>query len=231
MIVLVVVVDSPDRTLAAADRALVRRAARGDPEAMQRLVERHRPVLHAVARRYGRSGVDEEDLVGEVAVTLLADDRRLLREYEPRRPFAALVFTIGLRTARRMADRAAREQPAAVRDLPEEFEPCLVLRSPASPEADLLRNEDRRAVREAFARLSERDRRVLVLRCVAELPYRDVAGVLGVAEGTARKRVFDALRRLRGILEERAPQVFEQLGSGETQARPDGGGRRRRAEA
>jgi RNA polymerase sigma factor (sigma-70 family) len=49
----------------------------------------------------------------------------------------------------------------------------------------------------AVASLTPALRSAVVLRYVADRPYRDVAGALGVSEATARQRVHAALQKLR----------------------------------
>jgi RNA polymerase sigma-70 factor (ECF subfamily) len=58
------------------------------------------------------------------------------------------------------------------------------------------------AVARALGQLHRRDRDVLVLYAVAELPYAEIAEALGIAEGTVRSR----LNRARRILKETIDQ-------------------------
>jgi RNA polymerase sigma-70 factor (ECF subfamily) len=55
-------------------------------------------------------------------------------------------------------------------------------------------------VRAALDALPERDREVLVLRFLEDLPTAEAAAVLGVGEGALKMRVVRALQRLRELL-------------------------------
>jgi RNA polymerase sigma-70 factor (ECF subfamily) len=56
----------------------------------------------------------------------------------------------------------------------------------------------RRAVlREALGELSERERQVLILRLYLDLPWGEVASVVGLTEAGARTRYYRAMERLR----------------------------------
>jgi RNA polymerase sigma-70 factor (ECF subfamily) len=73
---------------------------------------------------------------------------------------------------------------------------------PAEPEARDAFELRRRAgaVRDALGRLRPSEREALVLRYVADLNHREIAGALELDEATARKRVSRALAKLRSVL-------------------------------
>lgn len=85
--------------------------------------------------------------------------------------------------------RARRESPQA--DLPD------VAQRDSTGTTDL-----RLLLRAALARLTPRQRAVLVLRYVEDLPDREVAGLLGISVGTVRSTAHRSLARLREIAPE-----------------------------
>jgi RNA polymerase sigma-70 factor (ECF subfamily) len=66
--------------------------------------------------------------------------------------------------------------------------------------AGLERDDAARAFWCSFRELSARDREILTLRHFQELPYREIARVLEIPEGTVMSRLFHARRRLRDAL-------------------------------
>lgn len=62
---------------------------------------------------------------------------------------------------------------------------------------------------EALARLTPRQRSVVVLRYYDDLPERATADVLGISVGTVKSTTYDALRRMR----ETSPELAELLGT------------------
>jgi RNA polymerase sigma-70 factor (sigma-E family) len=68
--------------------------------------------------------------------------------------------------------------------------------------------EDQLVVRRALGRLTERQRRVLVLRHFDDLTERETAAVLGVSIGTVKSQNAAALARLR----EGAPELLDLIG-------------------
>ena len=64
------------------------------------------------------------------------------------------------------------------------------------PERALAFEERRRLVAEGLARLPERERAAIVLLDIEGLSTAEVAGILGVEEGTVRSQVFSARLKL-----------------------------------
>jgi RNA polymerase sigma-70 factor (sigma-E family) len=64
--------------------------------------------------------------------------------------------------------------------------------------------EDREVLRAALARLPRRQRAVLVLRYLCDLPIDEVAVVLGCAPGTVKSQASRGLTTLRRLIGERA---------------------------
>jgi RNA polymerase sigma factor (sigma-70 family) len=61
--------------------------------------------------------------------------------------------------------------------------------------------DDRLMIRSALARLPERQRIVIVLRFLCDLPVAEVARLVGRSEGTVKSRTATALAALRRSLE------------------------------
>jgi len=66
----------------------------------------------------------------------------------------------------------------------------------------LERQETASSVHDALARLRDRDREVLALRYLEELPFAQVAARMNVSESAAKVRCHRALTRLRIVLED-----------------------------
>jgi RNA polymerase sigma-70 factor (ECF subfamily) len=76
----------------------------------------------------------------------------------------------------------------------------LVLAPGPSPSGHLILAELRDRVHAALARLSERDREVLVLRYLEQMATAEIAAVLGATIGSVKVRHLRALERLRALL-------------------------------
>jgi RNA polymerase sigma-70 factor (ECF subfamily) len=186
---------------------LVEQAARGDDQARQQLLSRHRQRLRRmVALRLSRrlaARVDPSDVVQEA----LAQAAHQLDDYLRDRPLPfypwlrKLAWERLVKLHRRHIEAGrrsvSREEPPALPDESAlELADRLVAAGPGPAEA-ALRAELRQRVRAALDRLAAGDREVLVLRFLERLSTTEVAAVLGVTPGAVKLRQMRALDRLR----------------------------------
>jgi RNA polymerase sigma-70 factor (ECF subfamily) len=197
---------------------LIERAARGDALARQELLVRHQARLRQMiaVRMDSRlsARLDPSDVVQEV----FADACRKLPAYFRERP---LPFYPWLRQLawERLVKLHQRHIKAQKRSTTREqrFDMALsdesamalanrLMASESSPSRQAMRAELRHRVRVALAQLAERDREVLVMRYLEQLSTREIAAVLGIAEGAVKTRHLRALQRLRGLLGDHAEE-------------------------
>jgi RNA polymerase sigma-70 factor (ECF subfamily) len=191
---------------------LLEMACRGDDQARQQLLTRHRRRLHRmVAAHMDRrlaARVDPSDVVPEA----LADAARKLDGYLQKRPLPfypwlrrlawerlVKLHSRHLRTHRRSVER---EEPGVLA-LPDESAVALancLMDVRSGPGERLLREELRSRVRAALDRLPANDREVLVLRYLDQLKNDDIAAILGITVGAVKVRHVRALGRLRDLL-------------------------------
>lgn len=68
------------------------------------------------------------------------------------------------------------------------------------PDVAYLKKLDAEAVRESINELPPSAREIIILRDVEGLSYTEIAGMLGIAEGTLKSKLFRARERLRRII-------------------------------
>jgi RNA polymerase sigma-70 factor (ECF subfamily) len=180
------------------DAALIARAAAGDREAFGALVLRYQESVRRVTRAVTGHAEDGDDAAQDAFLSAL--DR--LETYDPSRPFGPWLMRIASNAAidlvRRRAVRAA---------LP--LEPYVAATGP-SPAADAEAAEIRRELGAALAELPPRQRAAVTLFDVEGYAHAEIAGILGVPEGTVRSDVFHARRTLRKALRAYGPQPTEE---------------------
>ncbi|MDA0659261.1 MAG: sigma-70 family RNA polymerase sigma factor [Planctomycetota bacterium] len=184
----------------------------GEPEAIDRLLERHRePLRRMIDMRMDakiQTRIDASDIVQDVMI----DASRRLREYlqDPLMPFHLWLRHIARdriidahRRHRVSAKRSVdREQRAAGRVLDHSTvelvaQICDVQLTPA---AAATLQELQQQFQAAIAEMDDQDREVVLMRHFEHLSNQDVANSLGLSEPAASMRYLRAMRRLRVLL-------------------------------
>ena len=106
-----------------------------------------------------------------------------------------------VKAQRRSVHREERTLTGLPDESAAELASCLAV-AMDDPHLRNLEAEVQNRVMSSLSRLSDSDREILVLRYLEQMPGRDIAGVLGITETTARQRCLRALTRLTKIVEE-----------------------------
>jgi len=189
------------------DEALMLRYQGGDRGAFASLVKRHKTPVYNFILRQIRSTSLAEDLTQDVFVRVVqsaADFRHSAR-------FSTWVYTIArnlcidqLRKAQ-LRRHPSLDQPAGTS--PEDDGPTLGERM---ADAHPSKTVDRAAIgrelgdhiKSAVEALPEDQREVFLLREIGNIPFKDIAGMIGVPENTVKSRMRYALERLQRALGE-----------------------------
>ncbi|MDZ4772175.1 MAG: sigma-70 family RNA polymerase sigma factor [Planctomycetota bacterium] len=184
---------------------LAERAARGDAQALQALLEMHLGDLRAFVRlRAGpelRRREASSDLVQSVCREVLEHAERFQHPNES--AFRRWLFTTALRKIHDRADHwhaqkrdAGREEslPSRERELMRSYS------SFASPSRDAMAREEVERVERAFEHLSEEQREVITLAHVVGLSRAEIAEHMGKTEGAVRVLLHRSLARLTEVL-------------------------------
>lgn len=177
--------------------ALLRRARRGDTEALDRLFRRYRSLLQRWASGrlppWARGSLDTEDLVQETLVRTFQH----VREFEPRRDHGLhLYLREALRNRIRDEVRRARRGPGEMLEVDD--------RAPAaepSPLDEAIGEEMWERYEAALAELPEPERALLVARIDFGMSYREIAEMSDKpSEDAARMAVSRALVKIARVM-------------------------------
>jgi len=186
---------------APSDDMLMTRAAAGDSSAYAQLVGRYEPAL----KRFCGCIVSDDELARDLAQDVFLKVWSVRGRYTPNGRFKAFLFTVA-RNMSRSQNRRRRLRLALGLEKrgPSRNDEPLPAHEPrdrkAGPDGVLERAQTRALVFGALDRLDEKYRVPLVMRYVEELPYEDIASVIGRTESTARSRVHYGLKRLAELL-------------------------------
>jgi RNA polymerase sigma-70 factor, ECF subfamily len=168
-------------------------AARGQPAAIETLLQQIRPMIVRYCRaRLGRiSGHYHaaDDVAQEVCIALLS---ALPRYQDMGRPFASFVFGIA---SHKVADamRSAARLAVPTEDLPDGPDPR------PGPEETAVAYLEAEHARALLAKLPVNQRELLVLRVLTGLSAEETGHALGMSAGAVRVAQHRALARLRAI--------------------------------
>ena len=175
----------PSATVSRQERDIVVAAQQGDADAFAALVRLHQRRAYAVARAIVTTHDDAEDALQDGFLHAY----RALDRFRPDQAFGAWLYRI---VANAALDIVRRRK---VRDADELSENVFApFRDPAE-EADL-----RDRLRVALARLTERQRAVIVLHDLEGFKHSEIGEMLGIPEGTARSDLHHARTILRTML-------------------------------
>jgi len=175
------------------DPALLAAARAGDAKAFEALVGRHADaVWRVLAGHLGPDAAEVEDAAQEVFVRM----HQGLRGFAGDSRLSTWVFRIATNVA---LTRAKRVRVRRGRTAPIEAAGEPAARGP-SPDERAAGEERRDAVRRAIEALPEKERAVAVLRGLEEMPFEEIARVLGIQRPTAESRMARAKERLRSLL-------------------------------
>jgi len=171
---------------------LLLRVADGDQAAFADWYDATSPTVFGIVLRVLRDRAQAEEVAQEVYV----EAWRLAGRFDPTQGSSvSWLNTMAHRRAVdrvRSAERALRRDALAAVDDPPEPDPS---------DLAVLHDECRRA-REAVEELSTPQRQVIELAYFQGRTHREVAALLDIPLGTAKTRIREALRHLRGHMEE-----------------------------
>ena len=182
------------------------RTARGDERAFAELVVRYQDVLLNFFLRKGVSYCDGQDLAQRTLLRLW----RYRNRYAPTAKLTTFLFLLagqvtidffraeGHRHGLEEELERQVETEATAGTMSTAGEAATACR-PADPDDD--GSGDR--VRRAVASLPPAMRDVVELGVFQDLPYADVAEILGIPAGTVKSRMFNALKKLKELMNER----------------------------
>jgi RNA polymerase sigma-70 factor (ECF subfamily) len=167
------------------DGQLVEQARDGDAAAFGVLVERHQPKIYATLVKL----TGERDRALDLTQDAFIRAWEQLSGFEGRSAFSTWLYRIAVRLAYDEIERGRRNTP---------LEPEAGIADPApGPDHGVEAASAAADLRQRIEKLPPLQRAVVVMRGYDELPYREIAAILGTTENSARVSFHHAITRLR----------------------------------
>ncbi|HWM87479.1 MAG TPA: RNA polymerase sigma factor [Kofleriaceae bacterium] len=186
-----------------ADELLMVAYQKGDVRAFELLLTRHRkPVFNFILRYVGLRET-AEDLLQETFLRVIKG----AEAYQRQAKFTTWLYTIArnlcVDQSRRQKHRKAQSLDAPMNSSAESGTLLdVIAASGIASDRQTINKELQLRLHSALTRLSEEQREVFLMREFLDMPFKDIAQVVGVPENTVKSRMRYALEKLRLELDE-----------------------------
>lgn len=152
--------------------------------------------------RFARAFVNDEHVAEDVAQTALAVAAEKALTFSWQSTFRTWLFGIARHKALDAIEARHGLPLSAVSD-------SRWIASAMGPATGLQREDDLRKLTDVLALLGDDTRALLALRFREELSYKEIGDAFEISEVAARKRMFDAIEKMRKLLEKLDGGFFE----------------------
>jgi RNA polymerase sigma-70 factor (ECF subfamily) len=180
------------------NKALVKAAQKGDMEAFEELVARHRDKIYARAFSMMRNEEEAIDLSQEAWIKAW----QRLGQFQGEASFVTWMTRIVINLCLDQLRKQKRMRAESIEQLDEELggvERQMPVVTP-NPTERLERSELRQRIDKALSQLSVEHRTSLIMHEFEELEYKEIAKRMGCSIGTVMSRLFYARRKMAVLL-------------------------------
>ncbi len=169
------------------DEELIDQIAKGDEKALKKLMDLYRNRLFFYVYGLLENYEDAEEVVAETFYQVW----RSAKNFKGSSKVSTWIFGIARNVSRNMLRKRMRE-----------IKTVEIMEHDAVFEDQSIDSESAELVKKALERLPVAHREVLHLAFYEELPYEEIAKILGIPLGTVKTRVFYAKKRLLEVIKE-----------------------------
>jgi RNA polymerase sigma-70 factor (ECF subfamily) len=173
------------------DDQLVVRAQAGELSAFEELVMKYQREVYGLACRMVSDSEEAKDLAQQAFLQAFVHIRSFRRDAQ----FRTWLFRIAINQCYNFM-KSRKKFGNAV-----DCDELNLVTTEASPEAELVIQDDRRRLYEALERLPAKQRAVITLKIEQGLSYEEISRVLGGTTGAARVNYCQALKTLKKLMQ------------------------------
>lgn len=174
-------------------------AKKGDGTAFEHIVLSTEKMIYNLALSLTKSREDAEDITQETYLRLWHSLPDYKGESSAKYYILKIARNLAIDFIRKKSKRDETDTVILTAD--GEFEPEIEDSDPMSrPDEAYIRKLRSETLRKCLDELPDSARELIVMRDINGLSYTEIAGMLGVAEGTVKSKLFRARERLRRII-------------------------------
>ncbi len=181
------------------EKALIKRAKRGDTDAFAQLVKNSERTVYALALRMSKNEQDALDISQEAYIRAW----KSLSAFWGNCSFVSWIYKITRNAAMDFLKEESRHRAQSLTYETDDSETKSIdVLAPVAeePEQVIEKKERIERLEEAIGKLPSEQREVLVLYDIEGYSYREICGMLGIGEGTLKSRLSRAREKIRKIL-------------------------------
>ncbi len=179
-------------------KPLLEAATAGDAAALDELVSRYLPRLHAYVRLHMNAPLRAReasiDVVQSVCREVLEEREKFV--YQGEGPLIGWLLTTAMNKLRERARFAGRQKRDVRREKPADLVDPALYASLMTPSRDAIGREEVERLESALDRLSDEHREVIILARIIGLPHADIAEQMDRTASATRKLLGRALTKL-----------------------------------
>jgi len=170
------------------DIELINRTEAGERDAFDELVKKYQKPLYAMLYRMVSNHEDASDLLQKTFIKAFTG----LRMFERRSSFKTWLYQIGINLAKNVYRDRSRFEQVNIDDV-------IIKKNPRTLET-LIRNEDRLLLKNALAKLPEKQRLTLMFRIQETKKFEEIAEIMDCSIGTAKANYHHAVQKLKILM-------------------------------
>jgi len=191
---------------------LIRKAQRGDRDALEQIVISQQRYIYSIAMSVFHHNEDAEDLTQNAFIRLF----RTIHQYNGESRFTTWLYRLVVNLARDELRSRGRKVPILTPGggTDEEFDPVTIIEDTdmtRDPQSALEHKEMRGMLMRALAKLEPHFRLTLTLYYFDDLKYTDIAEILEIPLNTVKSHIRRGKERLREIIENDSPDDARQF--------------------
>ncbi len=183
------------------DHELIRMARDGNVGAFEELVYRHDRSVLSITARYVTSSEEAKDIYQEVFLRVF----RNLKDFRFQSEFSTWLYRITVNvclthlSSQRSSGRRQKHHDESGDDSQEDGD---IADTAEGPDGQAVQSDIAEHVHDGLARLAPKHRMVFTLRHLEGYSLKEIAAMMDCAEGTVKRYLFDATRKMRNHLKD-----------------------------